>query len=142
MQYNSGEEKTMDHQIFIERILENESLTGDLEDDPAARLLQWGTGQVPALVEGLDDEEAAGDRVNALMALMRQLGRTAANGLGAEAADLASELPGLLEHYTQVFGPVRETQAAELEVAAVELSMLPADQAVSFLLEWLSEKRG
>ena len=130
----------MDHQVFVERILENESLTGDLEDGPAARLLRWGTGQVRALVQELDDEEAAGARANALMALMRQVNKTASTSAGATAEDLAEALHRLRERHAAAFGPARDMSAAEVEAAAAALAALSPDQAVTFLLEWLTAK--
>jgi hypothetical protein len=127
----------MDHQIFIDRLLENENLTGDLEDAPAVRLLKWGTGLVPGLIQALEDEEAAGTKVNALMALMRQVNRTAANSAGAPAEDLAADLGRLVEHRAAVFGNEWQASAAEIEAAATALAALAPDQAVTFLLEWL-----
>ncbi len=94
----------MDNQLFIDRILENESLTSDLEDGPASQLLRWGIQQVSALVSGLDDEEWAGVKVDALMALMGQVNRMASSCAGAAADDLARGLGGLLESRALVFG--------------------------------------
>jgi hypothetical protein len=130
----------VEHQIFVERILENESLTGDLEDGPAARLLQWGTGHVRALVEALDDEAVAGTRVNALMALMRQVNRTAGNSAEAATPDLVADLARLLERHAAAFGNTRPASVAEVETAAIALTSLPPDQAVSYLLEWLDAR--
>ena len=130
----------MDHQVFVERILENEGLTGDLEDGPAARLLQWGTGQVQGLVQDLADEEAAGDKVNGLVALMRQVTRTASRSLGAANSDLIEDLGQLRERYGQVFGPVRPASSGEIEAAATALAALSPEQAVTFVLDWLTTK--
>ena len=131
----------MDPQIFVERILENENLTGDLEDGPAAQLLKWGTGQVAALVRDLQDEEAAGAKVNALMALIRQVNRTAGNSAGAAAEDLVGELERLLDRHAQALGGARPAEAAEMQAAAAALAALTPDQAVAFLLDWLNPKK-
>ena len=131
----------MDPQIFIDRILENESLTSDLEDGPASRLLQWGTGQVRALVEGLDDQESAGAKVNALMAVMRQVTRTANNCAGAATDDLADELGRLLERHAEAFGSSARATPGEVAQAAARLTELPPDGAVTFLLEWLNKRK-
>ena len=132
----------MDEQIFIERILENESLTGDLEDEPATRLLQWGTRQVRPLVQDLDDEELAGAKVNTLMAVLRRLNRLAANGATTPAADLAADLRQLVELYAEAFDRARTLSPADLETAAAEaaatLAALPPIPALDFLLDWLN----
>jgi hypothetical protein len=132
----------MDHQTFVERILENENLTGDLEDGPASQLLQWGTSQVRAVVQGLEDEEAAGVKVKALMALMRQVNRTAGTSAGSAAEDLAADLERLLEHHARAFEQARRASAAEIEAAAATLGAMSPDQAVPFLLEWLNAREG
>jgi hypothetical protein len=127
----------MEHQIFVDRLLENENLTGDLEDGPAKKLLAWGTEQVPGLVQALEDEEVAGTKVVALMGLMRQVNRTAANCAGASPEDLAEELGRLLEKRAQVYEDAWQAGATEVEAAAAALAALTPDQAVTFLIEWL-----
>ena len=129
----------MDFQLYIEQILEDESLTSDLEDEPAAQLLRWGTGQVSALVKGLDDEEAAA-RVSALTALMRQVTRIARRGAGAAADDLATQLGRLLESRALAFGSAGPATAGEAAKAAAVLTELPPDRAVTFLLHWLDAR--
>ncbi len=132
----------MDDQLFIDQILENESLTGGLEDGPAAQLLRWGTQQVSGLVKGLDDEESAGAKVNALMAVMRQVARIAGSCNAAAADDLATELGRLLESRAVAFGSISPATADELTNAAAVLTELPPDRAMSFLLHWLDARRG
>jgi len=132
----------MDHQIFIDRILENESLAGDLEDAPAEQLLRWGTGQVRALVQELSDAELAGAKVNELMATMRQVNRTASSCAGASADDLAAQLGRLLERHAQAVGGSGLATADDLAKAAAALRDLAPDQAVAFLLEWLDARKG
>jgi len=131
----------MHRQLFVDQILENESLTSGLEDGPAAQLLRWGTGQVSALVKGLDDEESAA-RVNALMALMRQVTRIAGSCAGAAVDDLATQLGRLLERRALAFGSGGLATRDDIAQAAAVLTELPTDEAVTFLLDWLNTRRG
>src|SRR5450631_495885 len=65
----------MDPQRAKERILENENLTDNLDDEAADWLLNWGIGHLNGLVGSIQDEDSAGEKINALMAVMRQLNR-------------------------------------------------------------------
>ncbi len=132
----------MDDQLFIDQILENESLTGDLEDGPAAQLLRWGTRQVSGLVKGLDDEELANAKVNALMAVMRQVARMSVRCYGAAAGELATELGRLLESHALAFDSTGQASADEVANAAAVLAELPPDRAMTFLLHWLDTRKG
>ncbi|MCX7683259.1 MAG: hypothetical protein N2508_15050 [Anaerolineae bacterium] len=65
--------------LAVQSLLENESLTGDLDDEAAQTLLDWGIACVRRIVldtGGLDDEEAAAvmsPRLRATRRLMRRV---------------------------------------------------------------------
>ncbi len=128
----------MDYQLLIDRILENESLTGDLEDGPAEQLLRWGIQQVRVLVSEVDDEESAGAKVNALLALMRHVTRLANSCSGAHVSALAEQLGRLLESRALAFGSDSPATEEEVVKAAALLREMPPDRAMVFLLDWLN----
>jgi hypothetical protein len=94
----------MDRQIAIDRITETENLTDGLEDDDANWLLDWGIGHVDGLVTGIADEDAAGDKLNQLMAVMRTLNQIASNRAAKPPDALAADIRTFLERYQQAFG--------------------------------------
>ena len=132
------EHMAIDEQALIERILEAENLTDNLEDEPAAQLLKWGTGQAGQLVKNVDDEEAAGKIITALMAVMRQINRLAGDVEAASVEDLAGGLGRLAKLHKQAFGYAPDTSAATLKATAKALAKITPAQAVPLVLEWLT----
>ena len=125
----------MDKQPFIDRILETENLTGDLEDDAADHLLNWGIHQLERLIAGAADEEAAHEKVGALMQVMHSVNRIAANRstpAPAQVADLAA-------HYARAFGKTT-AESADHNAIAAEVSELEGLEAVKFLLGWVQKQ--
>lgn len=123
----------MDTDRFADRILEVENLTDNLEDNEANILIDWGINQLPPLVGNLEDEEAASDKVNALMQFMRGI-----NSLVGNLADVSAEgLKDLAERYAQVFGDARQANQAERETAAASIANMQPQDAVRFLLQWV-----
>jgi len=109
----------MDRQIAIDRITETENLTDGLEDDDANWLLDWGIGHVDGLVTGIADEDAAGDKLNQLMAVMRTLNQIASNRAAKPPDALAADIRTFLERYQQAFGaPETVTSTAPATSAA------------------------
>lgn len=94
----------MDRQTAIDRITETENLTDGLEDDDANWLLDWGIAQVDGLVTGIKDEDAAGEKLNQLMSVMRTLNQIAADRAAKSPDALASDISTFLERYQQAFG--------------------------------------
>ncbi|HEX6540208.1 MAG TPA: hypothetical protein VF040_00520, partial [Ktedonobacterales bacterium] len=82
----------MDEALAIERITENENLTDGLNDEDARWLLQWGTGHAGELIAGATDDEAAGQKINQLMAVMRSLNAIAADRTVKDSASLAADI--------------------------------------------------
>ena len=125
----------MDEKIFVERILENENLTSSLVDEDANWLLKWGTGQVKGLVQGLGDIDVAGEKVNALMAVMRKMNRLVGEGDWPPVDELIPELETLAELSAQAFGIPRTMSTAEWEAVANQLVQMSPPQALQFLAE-------
>ncbi len=125
----------MDEKIFVSRILENENLTSSLVDDDANWLLNWGTGQVKGLIQGIGNVDAAGEKVNALMAVMRKMNRIVGEGDWPPIDELVPELESLAELSAQAFGTSRAMSAAEWEAVAKQLVQMSPPQALQFLAE-------
>jgi hypothetical protein len=127
----------MDKQIFVDRILETENLTDELEDDDANWLIDWGIGQLDGILDGLEDEEAAGERVTDLMAVMRKINRISGAYASKSQETLVEALAELKEVYNQVFHPGGETsfapQADDLQSAASHLTDLEPGEVVRYL---------
>jgi hypothetical protein len=94
----------MDRQTAIDRITETENLTDGLEDDDANWLLDWGIAHVDGLVTGIKDEDAAGEKLNQLMSVMRTLNQIAADRAAKPPDALAGDIRTFLERYQQTFG--------------------------------------
>jgi hypothetical protein len=126
----------MDKERFVERMLETENLTDELEDSDADWLLNWGTGQVDQALQGIADEEAAGKRVNALMAVMRKINRMTGSRQRRSAEDLAADLLALTGLFSDAFGTARQTSQQERSAAAARLATLPTGEALELLTGW------
>ncbi len=126
----------MDQQVFIDKILETENLTDNLEDKPADALLKWGTAQVGKLIQGVDDDEAAGAKVNDLMHVMRGL-----NSLAGNPADVTHEkIADLINRYMTLVGDVNVDEAERRSIAE-RVSKMESGEAIRFLTEWLQAKK-
>ena len=132
----------MDKQAAIDRILETENLTDGLEDKDADWLLNWGINYLPALIGELEDEDAAGTKVNELMAVMRKINRITADRAAAAAEDLAEAIVGLAEAYARAFGSTQPlTPEAALGLAS-SLAAQPSRQAMLALIETVQPAGG
>jgi hypothetical protein len=131
----------MDEKIFVERILENENLTSNLVDDDANWLLNWGTSQVKGLVQGIGDVDVAGEKVNALMAVMRKMNRMVGEGDWPSVDELVPELEALAELSAQAFGTPQNMSTTEWEAVANRLVQMTPPQALQFLVEWLTSAK-
>lgn len=127
----------MDETHAIERITENENLTDGLEDGDASWLLQWGTSHVRSLIAGAKDDEAAGEKINGLMAIMRSLNAIAASRAVETPANLRKDFQALRDQYIATFGsatPHREDAIARL---ISDLPRISAREAMQKLLVFL-----
>ena len=123
----------MDRQLLIDRLLETENLTDNLEDEDANTLIKWGVSQIDHLVNGVEDEEAAGEKVNHLMQLMRAINSTAGNPSAAS----QEKLRKLIEQHAQTFGKAHPMDDDERKAVTEKLSKMQPGQAVKYLLEWM-----
>lgn len=127
----------MDRQVLIDRLLESENLTDNLEDDDANALIKWGISQISPLVNGITDEDAAGEKVNHLMGLMRQVNSIAGN-LSTVSED---KIQKLLEQFTQTFDKDHHVSDEERKAVAERLSQMQQAEAVKYLLDWMHSKK-
>ena len=124
----------MDKQLFVERILETENLTDELDDSDANWLLDWGIGRLDQVLQGATDEDSAGERVNALMAVMRKMNRIVGSYTGKSTPDLAEDLAALDGLFAQAFGrAVGNEPSKGYEQAAENVAKLPTRQALEYL---------
>lgn len=68
----------MNAEPFVERVLEDEGLTGDLDGPEATALIAWLTGQVRQVAAKARSEKAVWQRVDALCRQARQAARIVA----------------------------------------------------------------
>lgn len=127
----------MDEKAAMDRILETANLTDGLEDEDARWLIDWGLKQIPGLLQGVSDDEAAGNKVNALMAVMRRINRIVADQEAGDAQDLALEMAALAESYQQAFGQTPQAMNVPSQSLAAEIAGCSARQAMQLLLERL-----
>ena len=116
----------MDRQTAIDRITETENLTDGLEDDDANWLLDWGIAHVDGLVTGIKDEDAAGEKLNQLMSVMRTLNQIAADRAAKPPDALAGDIRTFLERYQQAFGAPKNAAPAPTPTASQTPSPPPA----------------
>jgi hypothetical protein len=129
----------MNKDLFIEKILETENLTGELEDDDANRLLNWGIDRVDDLLAGVNDDEVAGDKINDLMALMRQLNRITGSYATDTTVELVDGLARLHDLFIKVFPAnpaVVQPASALLEAAAAQIKQDTPSQVLQYLEQW------
>jgi hypothetical protein len=134
----------MDKTQFVERILETENLTDELEDAEANLLLDWGAAQLDRILQGMVDEESAGLQVNALMAVMRKINRILGSREGASPKYLEADLMALSGLVSSAFGKNNSENSPfqhkmEIDRAVAQLPGLPAHQALELLVDWVSQ---
>jgi hypothetical protein len=126
----------LDRQIFVDRLLEAENLTDQLEDEDANVLLDWGIAKIDGLIEGVEDREAAGEKINSLMHVMRGLNSLAGNPSGISQQGLVE----LLNRYNQIVSGVIQVEDAEHRSVAEQVSQMRPGEAIRFLTDWLQTK--
>lgn len=127
----------MDRQLFIDKILETENLTDRLEDDEAEALLNWGIAQVDGLIAGLEDDEAAGSKINDLMHVMRGL-----NSLAGSPERVSHEaVADLVDRFSTMAGRTVQVEEAERRSLVEQVSKMGSGEAIQFLTNWLQAKK-
>lgn len=127
----------MEKERFIERILETENLTDELEDADANWLLDWGIQNLDEVLSSTEDEETAGNKVNALMAVMRKINHIAGSYASKDRGELANDLAELNELYSMALlsATFQETvkSAAAFDEVALNLTQMPVRQVLEHL---------
>jgi len=126
----------MDKQLYVERMLETENLTDELEDPDAKWLLDWGIAQLDQFLPAIAEEETADEKVTALMSLLRKINRMVGSRLDKSPQALASDLVTLTALFTEVYGAARTTSDAEVTPAAGRLHQAVAHEALELLTGW------
>jgi hypothetical protein len=135
----------MDTQRYKERILETENLTDELEDSDANFLLDWGFEKLDRVLEGNEDAETGGERVNALMAVMRKINRILGAYSEKDSAELQEDLSALQGLFEHAFSPSlaqddpealeSRTSPANQEPAAAQLAQMTTREALEYLTQ-------
>ncbi len=132
----------MKDQDAIDRITETENLTDALEDDDANWLINWGVGHVHDLMTTLlgskQNDDAAGEKVNALMAVMRKLNQIAADRAVKAPDALASDVEAFAALYAKAFGQAKTIQSHEVKQAAVTLAKQTPRETMQSLLNMVT----
>jgi hypothetical protein len=128
----------MDQQIAVDRILETENLTASLEDSDANWLLDWGISHVPRLIGHIQDDEAAGTKVNELMAVMRKLNQIAGESAEKPAEELDKDIKELAALYSKAFGAIRMLGADDFKRAAGEIRQRSPLETMQFLIDFVA----
>ena len=130
----------MDEQVFIDRILEAENLTDNLEDETASLLLKWGVSRARAAVPAQPDEDQAGEWVNALMKVMRRINHIIGDAGSAAVEDIQADLEQVLELYQPLDAAAKDVTSAPagLEAVAATIAQAPPQQGLLALLNWLA----
>ena len=131
----------MEEQAAIDRILETENLTDGLEDKEANWLLDWGIKRVPGFIGGITDDEAAGNRVNELMAVMRKINQIIAGRDSKTVDELAVDILELAERYEGAFGSVRKAGPDEHLKLVAQINEMAPGEAMQTMIEWMAPAR-
>ncbi len=128
----------MDEQRAIERITETENLTDGLEDADANWLLDWGIGHVHDLLQGIQDDDVAGEKIHTLMAVMRKLNQITADRAAKPPKALSDDIKVFVSLYRAAFGQTRRASAAEYEQTAGTIAARPPVEAMQALISLAS----
>ncbi|MCX6079640.1 MAG: hypothetical protein NTW32_08930 [Chloroflexi bacterium] len=127
----------MDKTRYIERILETENLTDNLEDDDANVLLDWGLSRLDVVIGETGDEEVAGTQILALMNIMRTINRIIGNFPNSSSEGVQD----FIKWYDAAFATTHGTDAIEYETIAAQLTDMSPAGALLFLLTWLPSSK-
>jgi hypothetical protein len=106
----------MNEEMAKDRILETENLTDNLEDAEADWLINWAIAQLPAVLNGAENEDIAGERLGMLMAIMRRLNRIVPDRANTPVEDLSAAIQDYLTEAGKLF------EQAQQPVNTVEIA--------------------
>ena len=122
-----------------ERMLEVENLTDALEDDDANWLLDWGTQRVGPLIQGIADDDQAGEKVNQLMGVMRSVNRITGDRSAAAPDELADDVRGLVEKYNAAFGTNVSPSDEQIKALVASIGTLSERDTMQALLNSVAQ---
>jgi hypothetical protein len=128
----------MEKDRFVERILETENLTDELEDAEANWLIEWGIQRLDDVLAAVEDEEQAGQKINELMAVMRKINRITGNYRGRDPIELANELAALADLFTQAYNG-QDPRQADFDLTGAEFAARLAQLSPRQALEALAK---
>ena len=120
---------------FVERMLEIENLTDALEDAEAQLLLDWGLAQLGPLLTDIQDVEAAGEKANELMAVMRKINRLVGGMAGKDREELAEELRALDALFFKLYPAGAIPGVDDVALSTASLAELNTRAALEFILQ-------
>ena len=125
----------MDKKLYIDRMLETENLTDELQDADAQWLLDWGINQLDRALRDVSGEDEADEKVTALMGVVRKINRMVGARESKDPESLAADCTALAALFGQAFNfkPVNQDQSAR---AAARLPQGTTRQALEFLTGW------
>jgi len=126
----------MDKQLYIDRMLESENLTDELQDADARWLLDWGIGQLDGVLQAVSAEDEADERVTAWMGALRKINRMLGARADSSPEDLADGCLALAEAAARAFGREANRSQAECAAAAAQVPEGTTRQALEFLTGW------
>jgi hypothetical protein len=128
----------VDAQMAIDRITETENLTDALQDDDANWLIEWGIARAKSLIEGIKDDEAAGEKVVKLMAFMRKLNQLVGDCSAEKAPELVASIRDLSEAYGAAFRKATKHSEADYKSAADTVCKKAPQEAMQYLIDFVS----
>ena len=128
----------MYEQMAIDRISEVENLTDNLTDETASWLIRLAIDKATALLTDINDADAAGAKVNDLMAVMRDINQIIPALKSKQPSDLTKDLSAFVRVYSKAFGDSRKLTSKSLNKLATELKKMSPLEATKKLLTALS----
>jgi hypothetical protein len=125
----------MDEAQAKERMFEVENLTDALDDDDANWLLDWGTKQVGPLIQGIADDDQAGEKVNQLVGVMRSVNRITGERSAASPDELADDVRELVEKYNAALGTNVSPSDEQIKALVGRIGTLSERDTMQALLE-------
>ena len=125
----------MNRQSLVDRILETENLTSNLDDSDADVLLKWGIAQVDELIKNVGTNQAADDRINQLMGVMREVNAWAGDPVSAT----PNAIINLKTQYLQLLGSREKVNEDDAHEMIRRLSKMAPHDSLMSILTWLNE---
>jgi hypothetical protein len=123
----------MFEQVAIDRITETENLTDNLEDDAAEWLISWGVSQAKTLISGVQSVDDAGDKIDTVMTVMRQINQIA-GAPADDATQLASDIEAFAALYSQTFNVIKPLSVDDYQRTAATITGQTPQEIIQQLL--------